>query len=349
MVLLTAALPGCLADRIAAGFTAPPNGGRAAADDPLPRPAFFDDAGTLTVPGPPPATLAAWVLHPAPARVTHVPPGTTPPPPPPGWRSVTAHPTPRFGHLRVARGPVRHTPPVATVLLLHGRGGDAHRSDTLRPLAAALADAGARVVAVDLRGHGQSTGGFVSYGHLEVPDLQRVLDELQRLDPDAGPFAVVGHSYGGGVAVQLAAADPRVRRVLALAPLVELDPARLPRVRFFLKHVRPVVHLFFGWALDDDLIASSKARMEARTGADLSRDNALRRVTELHDVPVLVLQGGRDPATPLSGSARLRDARPGLVELIVYPDADHTSFLREDWQNVEARTRRWLKALAAGP
>jgi pimeloyl-ACP methyl ester carboxylesterase len=109
-----------------------------------------------------------------------------------------------------------------TVLLLHGVHGDTH---SWAPVAERLATR-RRVVALDLRGHGDSdwardgyaTRSFVA----DVAGFSEAL-RLERLD-------VVGHSLGGRIAAACAALHPeRVRRVVMsdIAPEVSVAGAAL--------------------------------------------------------------------------------------------------------------------------
>jgi esterase len=60
---------------------------------------------------------------------------------------------------------------------------------------------------VDLRGHGESTG-------LEGPDtLERTAADLEGLDPPGGVRAVLGHSFGGKIALLRGRDDPAVEQV----------------------------------------------------------------------------------------------------------------------------------------
>ncbi len=101
------------------------------------------------------------------------------------------------------------------VLALHGVTGHGRR---WTPLAAALP--GLRVLGVDLRGHGRSP--WTPPWHLE----QHVTDVLAAMDAlglDRVP--VLGHSFGGAIAVHLARTAPeRVERLVLLDPALGLDP-----------------------------------------------------------------------------------------------------------------------------
>lgn len=91
----------------------------------------------------------------------------------------------------------------ATVLLVHGVGSD---GSALAPAGARLRDgSGARVVVLDLRGHGRSGGRpwSVAYAGQYEDDLADVLAALRREAPD-GRLVLAAHSMGGGIALSYA-------------------------------------------------------------------------------------------------------------------------------------------------
>ena len=80
-----------------------------------------------------------------------------------------------------------------------------------RFIAPALRDAGYRVAATDLRGHGDSDASFASYGDVETAgDIVALIEEL------GGPAVVVGNSMGAGAAVYAAAERPALIEGLVL-------------------------------------------------------------------------------------------------------------------------------------
>ena len=83
----------------------------------------------------------------------------------------------------------------------------------------ALMAAGYRVVCCDLRGYGESRAPVSPYN--DADDVLALLNDL-RIDT----FAIVGSSYGGQVALELAARHPR--RVAALALLCAAMPGSQP-------------------------------------------------------------------------------------------------------------------------
>lgn len=106
-----------------------------------------------------------------------------------------------------------------TILLLHGVTSD---SSAFNNTAVLLQQAsGAEVIALDLRGHGQSggTAGHVDYIGQYQDDVADVVAALQAQKPN-GRFILAGHSMGGGIALQFAMLDdaPAVDGYLLFAP-----------------------------------------------------------------------------------------------------------------------------------
>ena len=98
-------------------------------------------------------------------------------------------------------------PEAPRVVLLHGGGANGHWWDHIAP---ALADA-FHLVALDFRGHGDSD-------HPEERRVGAFSDDLEALLRHLGPepVALVGHSMGGGIAIDHAARHADVRGVVAV-------------------------------------------------------------------------------------------------------------------------------------
>ncbi len=104
--------------------------------------------------------------------------------------------------------------PRPAVLLLHMLGSN---REAWAPLAPELADVGYSVLALDMRGHGE-TGGAPDWT-LAGDDLTRVWQVLSgRPDVDAGRTAIIGASIGANLALVVAAEIPAVRTVVLLSP-----------------------------------------------------------------------------------------------------------------------------------
>ncbi len=107
--------------------------------------------------------------------------------------------------------------PGPTVALLHGVGGGRRIWDAdCGGTAQALADAGWRVVAMDLPGYGDSSLPPSTDGALSLAGMARsVTHTLQTLG--ARPAVLLGHSMGGMVVQEILAADPQAVSAAVLA------------------------------------------------------------------------------------------------------------------------------------
>ncbi len=97
------------------------------------------------------------------------------------------------------------------VVLAHGMGDD---RQAYRHLVPHLVGAGYRVASVDLRGCGESSAVWPSYGRTAIAgDLLALVRHL------GGPAVLVGHSISGGAVTIAAAQEPEL-----VTALVELTP-----------------------------------------------------------------------------------------------------------------------------
>lgn len=140
------------------------------------------------------------------------------------------------------------------VVMLHGLVGD-HRLISRFTEAALAATPGLRRLHVDLPAHGRSTGEGISSSDDVVERVAAFLDVVL-----AGQaYAVVGNSFGGGVARALTAREPsRVLGMALIAPMIVADHAR----RDVPAH-DPIV-------VDADLLASVEDDEDVRDFADLT-------------------------------------------------------------------------------
>jgi pimeloyl-ACP methyl ester carboxylesterase len=237
------------------------------------------------------------------------------------------------------------------VLLLHGVP---ETSSCWRMIAPALA-VGRRVLAPDLPGLGGSSYSGPYDAASVVAQLVALLDAEvpgQRVD-------VVGHDWGGSIALALAGARPDLVRRLAVAnaPYRDVNLLRAAHIPFFALPVAPelvfrlggrrVVDLMFsiGWKadneLDGDVLAeytaayTDPARVTAmlgyyRAAARPKLAAVLRRGEEPTGPPpqvradkMLVIWGAADPVLPVSiGESVVKDLGAECV-MVTIPRAGH--------------------------
>jgi len=204
-------------------------------------------------------------------------------------------------------------PAKGTIVLLHGIW---MTKELMLPWALHFGAAGYRTVIVDLRGHGESGGDFITFGELESADLARVLDHLEKKGLVQGKVGVMGISYGAAVGFVWASRDPRVGAVVALEPYGD---ARRAVSDFMREVVRgPMNHLKPATV---DAMLDQAAKDAGFTWRVVSSHNSVA----LMSLPILFFHGAHDNLVPVWHSAELMGyAAPGS-RLQIMPDDDHES------------------------
>jgi pimeloyl-ACP methyl ester carboxylesterase len=219
------------------------------------------------------------------------------------------------------------------VLLLHGLGGSA---DSLATLVAPLLPLSARVVLLELPGHGRSPQP--PSGPLPAREYGKiVVAAVDRLFADFGKVVLVGNSLGGALALYAAHERPdEVAGVVGLNPagadLSEEALGVLPetfadertgaaRMAQLLFHHTP--WLFWLVARDFARNWSSPTVQKILDDARHDRDRSLGiDVLSAIHAPVLILWGERDRLLPATSAEDFRRHIPGArVELI--PNCGH--------------------------
>lgn len=203
--------------------------------------------------------------------------------------------------------------PRGTIFVLHGFRNQAF---WMRDKAHRFAEEGYRAVLVDLRGHGGSSGGFISYGAQESKDLVKVADALKREGLLSGPIGVWGISMGGSTAIQWAGRDERISAVVAVAPFTKMSAIVPVAVRTML----PVG----GWFMSDEEIRTIMHQAALEAGFDPAEADALRAIQKTK-APVLILHGTWDAVVPPEHGEQLHEAAPDHSELVQLGWTGHVS------------------------
>ena len=202
------------------------------------------------------------------------------------------------------------------VVLLHGK--DANRQQ-LAFAAERFVKQGLAVAAYDQRAHGASTGEFVTWGANEVGDLRSMLDTALRRVGRELPVAVIGESLGADVALQAAAADARIRVVVAGAPMADLSAFVEAQTGLLSPSARDAAVR----QLEKDARFSVSSVAPARDAARI-------------EVPTLVLHGSEDGVVPRGDALRVYEALRGTRRIVRLEGVGH-GVLRSDaaWSEVD--------------
>lgn len=136
---------------------------------------------------------------------------------------------------------------------------------------------------------------------------------LEVLDGQHKPSVVMGWSYGGPIAIAMAAMHPeKISKVIGLAGQYDPDNEKTFGISYFIRFK------IFKYILPRLLWVSNEEK--------LSHPEALRQVKPLLasvSTPVLLLHGDKDSIVPYINSIYLKNLLAGAPELITLKDADH--------------------------
>ncbi len=166
------------------------------------------------------------------------------------------------------------------------------------------------------------------FGPAGAPDAVWGTEDYARLVAEAiepfGPVVLVGHSFGGRIAVRLAAARPELVSGLVLtgAPLVRLAPASKPSLAYRIVKVLNRIGLVPDSVLEARRKKAGSADYNAAQG--VMRDIMVKTVNENYDTdlarvtaPTWMVWGENDTAAPTAAgkvaSDRIRGARWTVV------------------------------------
>jgi pimeloyl-ACP methyl ester carboxylesterase len=204
------------------------------------------------------------------------------------------------------------------VLALHGWG---RRGADFKPSLEGLP-----ALAIDLPGFGASPPPGVA---IDAGGYAAIV--AQMLEEFDGPPVLIGHSFGGKVAVALAARHPdRIAAVVATgAPLLRIRPAARPSAYY--RALRRLNRI--GLVGDARLEAERRRRGSAdyRAATGVMRDVLVMSVNETHEadlrdatMPMTLLWGAEDTEVPVAVAERALEIRSGLpTSLEVLPGVGH--------------------------
>jgi carboxylesterase len=225
-------------------------------------------------------------------------------------------------------------------LMLHGFMGSPASS---RPLAAFLAEHGVTARCPLLPGHGNLP--YRIHGTTHSQWLAEAEEAYLRLKEQCSQVFIVGHSMGAVLGAHLAHKYRDVNGLILMAPLYEIPDRRLKAAvigRYFLDYVYPLKFgsldrdIWLGRVLDYDptidvedpaleewLIDASRIPVDGIAEMNKMAGIGRRLWPEVHQ-PVLIFQGGHDPAVNPGNTEKLFQALATVdKEMKFFPQVGH--------------------------
>lgn len=215
-----------------------------------------------------------------------------------------------------------------TVVFLHGWQSSAQVWVKILEL---LAPSKVRLIALDLPGFGLSPMSKSAWGVGDYAELVKNFAIKLQL----GSIVLVGHSFGGRVAIKLSAAEPKLIKKLVLVDAAGFRNEKIQTKLKILaaKTVKPLFALPILKRLKETAYRAIGAKDYAEAGAlrqilvkTISEDltDCMREIT----IPTLLVWGGKDTETPLPFGQIMNRLIPNS-KLVVLSGAGHFSFLDE--------------------
>ena len=230
----------------------------------------------------------------------------------------------RGGDAEIAGWYIEHAAGRHALVIVHGKDSSRTREHSGRTaeLLARLYRRGFALLAIDLRGHGQSSDARLSFGVNEHRDILGAVDFLRAQGYPAGSIGVLGVSLGGASTIMAAAREPAIGAAVSDCSFAELAP--ILRDNFTRVTHLPAAVLW-------------PARIFNRLidGHDLMDVRPIADVAQISPRPLLIIHGDADQLIPVQHAYALHAAYP-QSELWVLPGVRHAAaFVREPDAYVE--------------
>ncbi len=233
------------------------------------------------------------------------------------------------------------------ILMLHGWGGSLQAMDVLaEPLAQQR-----RVVSLSLPGFGASPEPLEPWGTWDFVGLLKGWLERQGLKK----VDVIGHSFGGRIAIGLAVKHPHVIEKLVLMDSAGLKPHRSLKTRLKImtaRNLKRVGRIMQGrFEKFTDRWRDQLGSLDWKLASPVMRRTLVRVIEEDLSVELgsikastLIVWGEKDTATPLPMGRRMARLIPDS-SLVVIPGASHFCYLERKgdvlsavWKHLELST-----------
>lgn len=237
----------------------------------------------------------------------------------------------------------RHAGSGRPIILMHGWGCDSSTLSLFERVGAEHHE----VFNIDLPGFGRSPEPPTAW---TVEDYTRMLEGFVRQLGLQNPI-LLGHSFGGRVAILYASRNPVSQ--LLLVDAAGVKPRRSPKYYmkvYSFKLAKTIYPLIVGHKKADAYIAKvrqSSGSPDYLQSSPLMRqvlvkavNTDLRKVMPKIEAPTLLIWGENDTATPMRDARIMKRLIPG-AGLVSFPGAGHFSFVDNPYQSA-AVVRRFI-------
>ena len=218
------------------------------------------------------------------------------------------------------------------VMVLHGisdsRGG-------VMGLARLFVENHYAVLAADNRGHGESSGGLVTYGLRERDDVRRWVDWLEASEHPRNVYGM-GESLGAAVLIESLERETRFSAVVAECPFADFERVAVDRVAQRVPGpaaVRQALAVSMVWS------AFLYARM--KYGVDFRGASPENAVVGTR-TPVLLIHGSADTNVYPAHAEALVKRNPEYITLWMVPGARHTAAFGTAPEEFPRRVLGWF-------
>jgi pimeloyl-ACP methyl ester carboxylesterase len=209
------------------------------------------------------------------------------------------------------------------VILLHGSSDEGRKAALIQMLGKEFSESGYFVLAIDLRGFGESEGPeTLSVENFDFSkDVTGAIDYLVRnaseFKIDTSRIFLIGHSFGGGVALSTLEKENRYKK------LVLIGPSRRLEERFFSENATDKEYLLSKW----EKSLKNKYKLDYEIWKNVYMKHDIQRkvqiLNERKDLPVFLIDGEKEDKRDLEFLRKIVSEISRPVEYWTIPVSHH--------------------------
>lgn len=206
--------------------------------------------------------------------------------------------------------------PLPGIVLVHGSTPEGRTMGMYRILGDELSKQGYIVLNIDLRGYGASENqqGRTVEAFNYVADVMAAVDYLQGLETvDPEQLYVIGHSFGGDVAISGGVADDRIQRIIAIGPARQLEDRAEAELDYFRR--RDMRYMLSGTPISRELFLSYRVPLIIDSHADYFTGDEHK--------PLLLIDGALENETDRAFLEALYETFTEPRSYVTLENADH--------------------------